>query len=86
MDRESQVLDASGAHLLDEVLDRSVLFAIEVLLDIELAYVVHEVEIEAIYAAALQLLRENLLVLPEVRDVVSGELGGEVIRITGIFR
>ena len=81
MHREAQVLDATGAHLLYEERHGAEAVVIEVLLDVELAHVVHQVVIEVLHATAFQLLGEDDLVLSEIGRIVTRELGRQAIRI-----
>ena len=84
MHREAQVLDATGAHLLGEERHGAVLLIVQVLLDVQLAHVVQQVEVEVVDSASLELLGEDPLVLSEVRNVVARELVGKVERIARV--
>ena len=61
-----------------------VLLLVHVPVDVEFADVVQEVEVEVVHLAFLQLFREDLLVLAEVAEVVSGELGGEPVAVARV--
>ena len=59
---EAQVADAAVLHLLAQVAHRAVLLVVQVRVDVELAHVVHQVEVEVPDLAFAQLLFEDLCV------------------------
>ncbi len=69
---------------LDQERDVPVL-GVEVLLDVGLADVVDEVVVEVPRAGLLELLLEDLLGVPHVGHVVSGELVGEEVAVPRVF-
>ena len=60
-------------------------FGVQVGVDVHLADVVKEVEIEVVHLAFFQLLVENFLYLVHVGQVVAGEFGGQVKALPGII-
>ena len=70
--------------LLEEIVQYPV-FRVEILLDVALADVVEEVEVEVLDAAAFQLFREDFAHLSHVFEVISGEFVGQEIALAGIF-
>ena len=62
-------------HLQQEVCE---FFILQVLVDVQLAHIVIEVEIKVISLAFLQLLVEDLLVLAEIGQVIARELSCQI--------
>ena len=81
VDRKAQMADAARLFLLEQVRDRAVLGIVEIRVDVELAHVVRQVEVEVVHLALLELLLEDLLHLAEVGQIVAGELVRQVERI-----
>ena len=65
---------------------RAVLLVVEIIVDVELAHVVEEVEVEILHSALFQLTGEDLLRLAEVGHIVSRKLGGKTITAARIAR
>ena len=76
MARETEVSDLSLFLHLPEERDGVVFLLVHVAVDVEFAHVVKEIEVEIIDLALLELFGEDLLMLAEVAEVVTGELGG----------
>ena len=75
VDRKAQVADRALVAQPSEVGHVAVgAVLVEVGVDVHLADVVHQVEVEAVHLAALQLLGEDLLMPAPVGAVVAGEL------------
>ena len=70
--------DAPRRLLLDQIGVSAVFFVVEIGIDVHLAYVVEEVEIEVVHAAPFELRLEDLLRLPHVGKVIPGELACKI--------
>ena len=68
---------------LQEIGDDAILW-VQILLDVGLADVVYQIEVEMVHLALPELLLEDLLGLGHVGEVVSGELVGEEEAVAGI--
>ena len=78
VDGKAEVPNLARLLLLEEVLDRMVLLLLQILLDVDLAYVVQQVEVDVVHLELLELLCEDLLVLAEVARIVRGKFRGDV--------
>ena len=80
--RKAEVTYPPCCLLLEEIVQYPV-FRVEILLDVALADVVEEVEVEVLDAAAFQLFREDFAHLSHVFEVISWELVGQEIALAG---
>ena len=67
------MLDPACFLLLQQIICKADLI-IKVLIDVHLAYIVEQIEVEIVYLAFLELLLENLLNVIKVGKIVSREL------------
>ena len=82
---EAEVADAAVFLLLHEIVVDAVL-RVEILLDVQLAHVVEQVEIKILHAAFLELLLKDLLDLRHVAEVVAGEFCGQIVALARVGR
>ena len=61
------------------------MFLIQIIINIHLAYIVEQIEIEVLHLTFLQLLRENFFNLRHVCQIVSRELIRQIEALPGIF-
>ena len=80
---EAQVADAAVLLLLHQVVIDAVL-GVQVGVDVHLAHVVEQVEVEVVHLALFELFLEDLLHLGHVGQVVAGEFVGNVEFLPGI--
>ena len=73
--------NAAVLHLLAQVAHRAVLLVVQVCVDIELAHVMHQVEVEVFDLAFAQLLFEDFFDFAHVGQVIARELVGQVERV-----
>ena len=83
--RKSQVTNASVLLLLNQVAERAVLRVVQILLDIHLTYVMHQVKVEVIHAALAQLLFEDLFRFAHIRQIVAREFACQIERFARIL-
>ena len=74
----------AAVFLLGQQVVIGAVLGVQVGVDVHLAHVVEQVEVEVLHLAFLQLLLENLLHLAHVGQVVAGELGGQVELLPGM--
>ena len=81
---EAEMADTPLALLLHQIRMGTVL-GIKILLDIHLADIVKQIEIEVFDAALSELLFEDFLDLAHVAQVIAGKLGGKIEALPGIL-
>ena len=77
--------DAPGGLLLEQV-GHDAVRGVQVLVDVHLAHVVDEVEVEVARAGLLELALEDLGHLVHIGQVVAGELGREIVALARVAR
>ena len=82
---KAEMADAPVFLLLFQVGENAVAL-VQIGVDVHLADVVEEVEIEMVRAALFQLRFENLLHFVDVPEIVAGELGGEIKAVPRVCR
>ena len=81
---EAQVPDAAVSLLLHEIVIDAVP-GVQIGVDVHLAHVVEEIEVEVVHPALLQLLLEDLPHPGHVGQVVAGELVRQIEAVPGVF-
>ena len=81
---EAEMADTPLALLLHQIRMSAVL-GVKILLDVHLADIVEQIEIEVADAALAELLFEDFLDLAHVAQVIAGKLGGEIEALPGIL-
>ena len=74
MGGETEMADAAVALLFDQVGPGFVLRIVQILLDVQLADVVEEIEVKIVDLTPLKLFLKDLLRFPKIAEIVSGEL------------
>ena len=83
MDGKAEVPNASVCLLPEQVIIDSVL-RVQVCADVHFAYIVEEIKVEILHAAALQLFFKNFLYFGYVCQIITGEFIGKIERIPRI--
>ena len=81
---KTQVLDAALVLLRHQVAVDAVFFIVQIGVDVHLAHVVEEVEVEVVHTQLFQLAGEDLPDLAPVGSVVAGELCGNIEPVSRI--
>ena len=81
---EAQVADAAVLLLLHEIVKDAVL-GVQVGVDVHLAHVVKQIEVEIIHPALFQLLLKDLPYLGHVGQVIAGELVSQIEPVPGVL-
>ena len=79
------MFDPAGFFLLDQIIRQTDL-VIKILVDIELAYIVEQVEVKVIRLTFFQLLLKYLFYMVKIRNIISRELVSKVIAVPVILR
>ena len=83
--RKAQMANAPAFLLFNQVAERAILRVVQILLDVHLAHIVHQVKIEVIHAALAQLLFEDLFRFAHIRQIVAREFACQVERFARIL-
>ena len=62
----------------EKVAERSVLFFVQICVDIHFAYIMHKVKVKIVHTTLFQLTRKDLLGFAHILKVISGELGRQI--------
>ena len=80
-DLQNEIADG---NLPDEIVCKADL-VVKVLVNIHLAYIVEEIEVEIVDSALLELFLEDLFDAVKARQVITRELGGEIERVAVVL-